>query len=333
MKLFYTFLAFLLLTSCFKKNEPSYKTTKTFFVFNTAINITLYDIKPKDKKIIDLTFEKISQKLALFDSKLSIENQNSELSQINSQSYLKEKKIEDPFLKKLFYLSDSIATITQNSFDIAIFPIVQKWGFHSGSQHQYLSKDTLAKMLPYSNHKMLEYNKEKATIKFLHPKTKVAFGSIAKGLIVDSVSSFLSSKGFTSHIVEAGGDLIVKGDSKKSIGIKNPRNETLLIDTLYVKNKAVATSGDYERFFIHQGKRYHHLINPKTGISDSDLISVTVVTDDTFLADALATAIFVMGQEKGEKFIMSRGYSAILILKEGNSLKKIDLNMKQYQSF
>jgi len=122
-------------------------------------------------------------------------------------------------------------------------------------------------------------------------------------------------------------------DKKRVIGIKHPRNPNILLDTLYIKEGAVATSGDYEKFLItDKKKRYSHILNPYTGIDESDCASVTIIGDKTYLADGYATAVYAMGSIKGKEFMEKNGISGIIVTKKDDKIDRvINVNLEKYK--
>lgn len=135
-----------------------------------------------------------------------------------------------------------------------------------------------------------------------HPNTSIGLGAIAKGYAVDRAAQLFRQAGFDAFSINAGGDLYVagrKGEQLWKVGIQHPRERDRLLANLPASNLAVATSGDYERFFIHNGQRYSHIINPHTGYPANGCQSVTIMAERAFWADALATAVFVIGPSKG----------------------------------
>jgi thiamine biosynthesis lipoprotein len=130
---------------------------------------------------------------------------------------------------------------------------------------------------------------------------KIGLGAIAKGYIIGQAINVLKEQGVSSAIIDAGGDIYTLGGKEKKlwkVGIKNPRGEGLL-GYVEVENTSIVGSGDYERFFMKNGKRYHHIFNPKTGYPSEGLTGITVIHPDPMLADGWATALFVLGPENG----------------------------------
>lgn len=151
-----------------------------------------------------------------------------------------------------------------------------------------------------SKHIVLDY--DKVAVRLGRSGMRIGLGAIAKGYTVDAVANVLRAQGQTAFIVDGGGDLYVSGrhpDRPWRVGIKDPHNPSVYFATLPVQSQAVVTSGNYERFFVVDGVRYHHILDPRTGRPASSLASVTVVAPKATLADALATGIFVLGPQKG----------------------------------
>jgi len=153
------------------------------------------------------------------------------------------------------------------------------------------------------NYKNIALDDQKKTIFFRRKGMEIGLGGIAKGTAVNWAIRAIRKSGFSNALVNAGGDLYALGlnAGKKPwrIGIQHPREKSKFLTTIEVSNRAVVTSGDYERMVIVNGRRFHHILDTKTGHPAKECISVTIVTQDAESADALATAVFVLGQEKG----------------------------------
>lgn len=151
---------------------------------------------------------------------------------------------------------------------------------------------------------------------------KLGLGGYIKGYAVDQASRIFRQKGYTDFIINGGGDMFVAGNKGKRswrIGVQNPRGPSnRIVATIQVKDKAVVTSGDYERFFIKDGIRYHHIIDPRSGHSAYECQSVTVIAETTMMADAFATAVFVLGPKKGIELVESiQGMETFIIDSRG----------------
>ena len=158
-------------------------------------------------------------------------------------------------------------------------------------------------------YKNLSLDRGNKRIRYRKPGMSVDLGGIAKGYVLDVGIDVLRKEGIKEALLNAGGDILTLGgkrDGPWEIGIQDPRKKGGLLGKLDVRDKAVMTSGDYERFYMHEGVRYHHILDPHTGYPARGLRSVTVVGEDGAVTDALATAVFVLGLKKGLRLIESR---------------------------
>ena len=215
--------------------------------------------------------------------------------------------------------AQEISELSEGSFDITVGPLTQLWRIAREKGIPPSTKDVKEK-LDLVNFRDVSINREGKV--FLKKKgMAVDLGGIAKGYAVDRTFELLRSLGYKNLIVNAGGDLRVGGTKNNqpwSIGIQDPRVSQKIMAKVLVSDTAVATSGDYEKFFIHQDKRYHHIFNPKDGFPTEGCQSVTVVCKDGITADALATAVFVLGPEKGYALCQRlEGVECLIVDKEG----------------
>ena len=215
--------------------------------------------------------------------------------------------------------AQEISELSEGSFDITVGPLTQLWRIAREKGIPPSTKDVKEK-LDLVNFRDVSIDREGKV--FLKKKgMAVDLGGIAKGYAVDRTFELLRSLGYKNLIVNAGGDLRVGGTKNNqpwSIGIQDPRVSQKIMAKVLVSDTAVATSGDYEKFFIHQDKRYHHIFNPKDGFPTEGCQSVTVVCKDGITADALATAVFVLGPEKGYALCQRlEGVECLIVDKEG----------------
>jgi len=196
--------------------------------------------------------------------------------------------------------AQNISELSAGAFDITVAPLVQLWRTARGKGVPPPSEE-INKILSLIDFRNISTRSDG---KILLRKRGMAIdlGGIAKGYAVDRAFDTLQSLGYKNVIVNAGGDVRVGGlktDQPWSIGIQDPRASDKIMATILVSDGAIATSGDYEKFFLHRGKRYHHILSPKTGLPAEGCRSVTVLSKEGLAADALATAIFVLGPGKG----------------------------------
>ncbi|MBT9169130.1 MAG: FAD:protein FMN transferase [Syntrophomonadaceae bacterium] len=218
-------------------------------------------------------------------------------------------------------LALEVGRLTSGAFDLTVAPLLELWGFATGNT-VVPSQQELAKVLPLVDYRRVRLTEEGMQVFLENDGMKVDLGGIAKGYIVDKAVEVLQAAGISSGTVDAGGDIRVIGSkpdgSPWRIGIRHPRERRELVAIVDLRDKAIVTSGDYERFFTVGGQRYHHLLDPQTGLPVRGVTSVTIVAPNAFTADAYSTAVFVMGQERGMALVESLPeLEAIIITEDG----------------
>ena len=190
--------------------------------------------------------------------------------------------------------------LSGGAFDITIGPVFRLWNFREGKiPEQVLVQENLKRV----DYRKIRVDSAHSSVFLAEPRMEIDLGAIAKGYAVDRACESLQRKGIENFLVNAGGDLKVRGEKEPGlpwvVGIQHPRLPSEFIAKLRPRNAAVATSGDYEKFFVKEGERYHHILNPVTGKPARQCQSVTVMAPSAMDADALATAVFVLGPAKG----------------------------------
>jgi len=275
----------------------------------------LYHSEKTAEKIIS----QIEDELVRIDSLLNRFSEKSLVSELNRN--LRVKAPGD--IIHLFALSDTVSRMTDGLFDISIAPLLEIWGFY---EHEFKNPDT-AKITLVK--RLVDYRKiQLKNDSIIIPEgMKVDLGGIAQGFAADRVKMILKKHNIKSALINIGGEIAVIGQSPKGrawcIGIKNPRGEGI-IETVELKDEALSTSGDYEKFFIINNKRHPHIINPKTGFPASDFVSVTIFASSAAYADAIATAVAIMGSDKGLIFLDSLGIGGIIYYEENGCLQRVE---------
>jgi len=198
--------------------------------------------------------------------------------------------------------------LTDGAFDIRLGRLIELWDFE-GEGKEPPDESEIKKILPGIAAGSVEADRVKNTL-VKKGDIHLDLGGIAKGYIIDRAGRLMMERGIKNFIINAGGDMVIKGrkgDAPWRIGLQHPRKSGEVFAHIDVEeeNVAIVTSGDYERFFMHDGKRYHHILDPRTGYPARGLISATIVAGDAETADALCTAVFVLGRERGMKLIES----------------------------
>lgn len=256
--------------------------------------------REKATKAVDAVIDEMHR----IDTLMSPYKESSELSRINRLAHEKPVKIS----KELFDLivrSKDISKMTRGAFDVTFASIGFEFDYRSGVKP---ADDWIDSNLEKINFRNVELDPRVQSIVYLKPGVKIDLGGIAKGHAVDRSIHILKSFGVENAIVTAGGDSRIIGDHNGrpwNIGIKNPRSENQQVAIIPLYTQAISTSGDYERYFIQDGERHHHILNPKTGKSVKGLRSVSIVGPNATLTDALSTSVFVLGLQEGMKLVES----------------------------
>lgn len=229
----------------------------------------------------------------------------------------KEAVVVSPDTLAVARLAVQYARLTEGAFDPTIAPLMDLWGF-LGRQFQVPGSAELEGVLPLVDYSLVEIDSVGSTIYLPRAGMSLDFGGIAKGYIVDRGLELLSAAGIRSAFLNAGGDIGLLGSRPDGtpwrIGVRHPREDDRFSAVLPLSGGAVVTSGDYERFFEKGGVRYHHLLDPGTGQPARALSSVTVIAPSAVEADALSTAIFVLGPERGLLLVEQLpGVEAVLV--------------------
>ena len=211
---------------------------------------------------------------------------------------------------------------SDGAFDITIAPLLDLWNFKP-EQHEGTvpDADQIQEALSHVDYKKVQL--DGATVTLLDPQASIDLGGIAKGYIADRLRDYLISEGYDSALINLGGNILTVGakpdGSAFRVGIRKPFSESgEQLETVACKDRSVVTSGTYERYFEQDGKRYHHILSPSDGYPvENGLASVTILSPSSTDADALSTACFVLGPEKGLELIESLdGIEALFVTDE-----------------
>jgi thiamine biosynthesis lipoprotein len=294
----------------------------SFDVMGTQAKVELWE---PDEQRANKLIQSVVDEMNRIDQLMSPYIESSQLSQLNKLAGEQAVKVSHELfdvIKQSVYFS----TLSDGAFDITFASV----GFYYDYRDNKFPSDTVIENTkPLINYRSLVLDDTHNTIAFKKPGVKVDLGGIAKGYAVDKCIELLKKADVSHAFVQAGGDSRLLGDKRGrlwSIGIQHPRQENKVLTQLPAENVAISTSGDYERFFIHNDERIHHIIDPSTGRSSKQSISVTVIANDSITADALSTSVFVLGAEKGLALINSLDdVSAIIINNNGKLFYSSDL--------
>ncbi len=261
----------------------------------------------------NLIITSIVEEMSRLDKAMSPYIESSELSLLNRQAGLREVVVSEE-LFSLLITADKISQMSDGAFDITYASIGYQYDYRNNIRPKQAIID---KALPAINYRSIQLNVKNSTVKFDNSAIKIDLGGIAKGYAIKRCIDILRAAGIKHALMSAGGDTALLGDRNGRdwlVGIKHPRTEQKNAVHIPLKDEAISTSGDYERYFIEDGTRYHHIINPKTGDSARKVVSVSVIGKDATVVDALSTTAFVKGLEEGMALINSLpGYEAMII--------------------
>jgi len=239
------------------------------------------------------------------ESLISSWDKNSQTTLINNAAGINPVKV-DKELIELIERSIAISKLTDGAFDISFASMDKIWKF-DGSVTKLPSKEKIMASVKKVGYENIIIDKQKSTVFLKNKGMKLGFGAIGKGYAADKAKKLMVQMGVSSGIINASGDLTAWGKQPNNkawqVGVKNPLNTKRMFSWFPVVNRAVVTSGNYEKYIMINNKRYSHIINPKTGMPSQGIMSVSVFAPKAELADALATSIFVKGTEKGLYFI------------------------------
>lgn len=285
-------------------DKKEIKESSTEIVIKGEAQGTTYTIKYLAEEYEEGLKEKFDSVLRAIDMSMSTYIPTSSISHLNHGDTV---TVDDMFTA-VFKLSNKINLETEGAFDPTIGPLIKAWGFDY-SNPQLMDSSLVDSLLKSCGFKQftLEGNRIYANTEF----ARINFNAVAQGYSVEVMRLLLDKRNIQNYYIELGGELKVKGKNKFGdwwiIGIDRPDGANLdrnLAQRIFLENSAMATSGNYRKFYEVDGKRYSHTLNPKTGYpAENSLLSATVITGDCGTADALATAFMVMGKEKSVNYL------------------------------
>ena len=310
----WSLLLLLLFAGCSPKQEPL---SRTSFLLDTIVTITLYEWTDEDT--LTDTMAEISRLEAL----LSVEQEGSDLYRLSAAAGKDWVEIS-PECEELLTRAKEFWRLSEGHFDITTGPLIDLWQIRDGQGHFPTDEERKAAQALISSEK-LQIEEGRAYLEDAGMKANL--GAIAKGYIADKVKVFLMSAGVEHGSIDLGRNILFIGgkpDGKPfRIGVQSPLDERgELAQILQASEKSIVTSGINERFFEYQGVRYHHVLDPFTGYpADTEVASVTIVSDESVVGDALSTTCLLLGEETGLALVESLpDVEALFIKKDGTQV-------------
>ncbi len=319
----YIFLVLLITIGFWRwgKREELKLFEKSRILMDTVVTISLYERdETHSLEAMEIGFGELER----MEGVMSAYRQGSEVWKINQAA----GDSSVPVGRGLFYLISRalrFSRLTQGAFDPTIFPLEGVWGFPTG-RYRVPRKGEIDTLLALVGYWRIKLDSLQQRVALPLRGEGIDLGGVAKGYAVDRVAELLEGMGVPGGVVNAGGDIRfwgVKPDGKLwRVAVRHPRQPGRFIGYLNIPAQGVATSGDYERCFFHQGKRYHHLLDPITGFPADSSVSVTVVAPTAEEADILATGVFVLGPREGRKLLEALpGVEGIIFYERDGALR------------
>ena len=274
--------------------------TCTDYLLDTVVTLTLYGATEAD---LDAAFQEIRRLSDLIDAY----SPTSDLGRLQAAAG-QEPVTVSPETVELLAFAKEMYERTGGYLDVTVGPLIDLWDIGNGGHYPTEAELTAARGLLGMDNLILD--EANGTAYLARPGMRVDLGALAKGYIADKVKALLLDRGVKSGVIDLGRNILLIGEKPGgaafSIGVQSPMNSGDLLRVLALKDKSLVTSGTYERYFEHEGKRYHHVLDPFTGFpADRDLSAVTILSDSSLWGDALSTACLLLGVEQGMALVDS----------------------------
>ena len=290
---------------------------------------TSYSVRivvPADASAVTLELlpQRVAARLEHLENVFSTYRPDSEVSRFNAHPGQEWFGVSPEFLDVLEQ-AVTVSQLTDGAFDATIGPLVELWGFGAGDAPRRIpDREVLEQLLSDAGFEHLQFRDSPPTVRRTRPGVQLDFSAIAKGYAVDRVWDLLSEAGLAAYLVDVGGEVRTRGrraDGRDwSIGVENPDGAGVA-EAVPLRNAAIATSGDYRNFFEYEGRRYSHVLDPRTGWPVShELTAVSVISTTTVMADAFATALLVLGPETGLELAEREQIAARLAVRSADGL-------------
>lgn len=325
MRLFFRLIPFVLLLALLGCQQPPPETLHlNGATMGTTWSVAMHSLPAGIDSAALKT--QLQQRLEQINALMSTYDPMSEISRFNDQ------KSSDWFAisketAEVIALSLETSRLTEGAFDISVGPLVELWGFGAAQRGEHVPTDEqINAQLAQVGFQKLELRREPAAIRKLHPLLRIDLSAVAKGYAVDLLAELLKQQGIRNFLVEIGGELQVSGQRSDGtpwrIAIEKPQAGAREVETVFpLTGSALATSGTYRNFYEEDGQRYAHTIDPVSGRPiRHKLASVTVLDPDCARADALATALMVLGEEKGRRLCEENRIAAYFLIHQGEQI-------------
>ncbi len=299
-------------------------TSQDSYQIGTYIKISIYDEYEAPTKLFDEIFSKIDY----FEKMISKNIETSEVDKINANAGIEPVVVSDP-LWDLINKGLEYSNLSGGKFDISIGPLVDLWGI--GTDNARLpGEDEIKASMALVNYKDVILDETNHSVYLNKVDMKLDLGAIAKGYIADAIKEIILSRGFDAAIINLGGNVLTVGNKPNSdywaVGVRDPNGgQSDIVGILQLKDNSIVSSGVYERYFIQDGVRYHHILNPFTGYPETnELAAISIISEKSVDGDGLSTSLFVMGLEDAYQYAETRDDIEVLLVTYDNKIYYTD---------
>lgn len=287
---------------------------RVFPVMGTVGKFTVY---ADDADELEAALNRAQTRVREIEKVCNIFNPDSELSRLNRTAFDREVTCS-PLLWKLLMEADRFYRVSGGAFDATVKPLMELWGFHR-PRASLPSEKEIAAARARTGWDKVKLDVKKHSVRFLAPGLGIDLGGIAKGFALDQAAAAVRAAGVFCAVLDLGGNICCFAPVPHRpfrIGVRDPDNPAAALETVDMRDHAIATSGDYERYVVIGGKRYGHIMDPRTGLPVTGMRSVSVVTPRGVDSDALSTAIFVKGEQFAAEVCRQVPAAGVLMVKE-----------------
>jgi thiamine biosynthesis lipoprotein len=295
----------------FKEPRPFQRSE---YIMGTIFDITALG----NEKVLEDVSRKAFEEIKRIDDKMSRYREGSEVSLVNRNAGVSPVKVSHELIEVLKE-ARRISEFSDGAFDVTIGPLTNLWGFDEG-KGVVPPRGEIERLKGLVNYRKLKIDETSSTVYLEEKGMMIDVGGIAKGYSLRKAMKVFEDAGVKNVIINAGGNLNLRGLKKGKpwrIGIQDPRDESKLLGKVEITDISIATSGDYQRFFIKEGARYHHILDPKTGYPAKGLVSATVIGRSRTSMDGFSSAVFILGAEKGLALMKKAGAEGIIVTEDG----------------
>ena len=302
-------------------------------VMGTILTVTIEGVP---EEVAEGALEAAFEEVRRINDLMSLWRDDSALSRLNREASDGWART-DPEIFDLIKTSKRYSEATGGAFSVTAGPLVRLWGFLRRQERRPPQPEEIEERMAFVGDQLIDLNESRKAVRFAAQGMEIDFGGVAKGYAVDRAVSVLREMGIENALVDLGGNVrsigAPAGRDSWNIAVRDPRRREGIIGVLEINDQGVASSGQYENYFEHQGRRYGHIIDPRTGWPAEGVLGTTIVAPDAMIADILSTAVFVLGPEEGAKLINGLdGVEGIIIVPRGQDsvLIKVSEGLKLF---